>query len=117
MAVTASKHHRKRVEVALAKAGVSSWKGDTVHAYVNHDRWVADCACNGAELVTPGHKMLCGSCGAESEVVFPDAPAEIEALLEKRPTLNRNWKPGETVDDLQAQNIEHGIFPDDMRSR
>lgn len=105
---TASKHTRKRIEVSLAKAGIQAWQGDTVVAYINHSRWVADCPCNGAELVTPGHKMLCGSCGAESKVTFPSDADEITALLGKRPSVNQNWH-GETTAEILAENIEHGL--------
>ena len=109
-AKTGSKYVRKRIEATLAKAGVSSWKGDTVYARLNHDRWLADCPCNGAELVTPGHTMLCGSCGAEHQVVFPDNPEDLEAVLAERDdTTKRNWNPGETVADLIVENIEQGV--------
>ena len=106
---TATKYHRARIETALAKAGVSSWKGETVYAYINHDRWVADCPCNGAELVTRGETMLCGSCGAEHAVVFPTNRAKIEGLLSVRDPANRNWNLEETTDMLLADNIDHGL--------
>ena len=110
MAATGSKHVRKRIEATLAKAGVSSWKSGKVYARINHDRWLADCPCNGAELVTPGHTMLCGSCGAEHEVVFPKNARKIEAVLEQRGhPSQRNWSPAETVDDLIVENIAQGV--------
>lgn len=109
MPQTADKYARAKVEAALAKAGVSSWSGETVTAYLNHDRWVADCPCNGAELVAPGEEMLCGSCGARHRVKFPKHRKDIEAALEKRAALYRNWHPDETVEELIAQNIEHGV--------
>lgn len=112
---TADKYARKRIEAALAKNGIEPWQGETVTAYVNHDRWVADCPCNGAELVAPGEEMLCGSCGAKHQVKFPKHRADIEAALAPREPYNRNWHPDETVDELVAQNIDHGILPDDMR--
>jgi len=110
---TATKYHRVRIEATLAKAGVATFKGETVTAYLNHGRWVADCPCNGAELVTPGETMLCGSCGAEHKVGFPTKKqrGEIETLLAKRNPPNQNWH-GETVDELLAENIEHGLWED-----
>ena len=90
--------------------------GSEVQAYVNHGRWVADCACNGAELVAPGQEMVCGSCGARNTVKFPGAPTltKIEAALSRREPYRQNWHPDETVDELVAQNIENGIYPEDM---
>ncbi len=93
-------------------------KGDTVTAYLNHGRWVADCRgeftpdglpCNGAELVAPGLEMMCGSCGAEHKVTFPRNHKAIEDVLDKRRSLNQNWTT-ETVDELTAENIENGIW-------
>ena len=111
---TADKYVRGRIETTLTKMGVSSFKGETVNAYVNHDRWVADCLCNGAELVAPGETMLCGSCGAEHTVKFPGPKTrdKIEHLLGLRELDKRNWKPDETVAELLAENIENGIWED-----
>lgn len=42
------------------------------------------------------------------QVIFPeDAPQILEALA-VRPIKNQNWVPGETVEFLQAENVEHG---------
>ena len=111
---TADKYTRARIEATLAKTGVVPFRGETIQAYVNHDRWVADCPCNGAELVAPGEEMLCGSCGARHTVKFPGPKtrAKIEGLLNVREPLFRNWHPDETADELLAQNIEHGIWED-----
>lgn len=102
-------------------------------AYVNHGRWVADCAvCPSALLVKPlagevwtdGPKagqrwskadpFVCLDvlCGATSEIVWPDDLAPVEALLRERPNpANRNWHPWETPADLLAENVEHGVTP------
>ena len=113
---TADKPTLKRIEVTLAKAGVDIYDGTTVLAYINHGRWVADCACNGGELVAPDETMLCGSCGARNTVKFPGLKTrkKIEAALGLREPFNQNWQPDETVDGLVAQNIENGIYPEDM---
>ena len=86
-------------------------------AYVNLGRWVADCPCNGAEIVEPGEDMLCGSCSMVSTVVFPDSETKIkiESVLLQREPFHQNWHPDETVDELVAQNIENGLFPDDLK--
>lgn len=111
---TADKYVQARIESTITRMGVTPFKGETVLAYVNHDRWVADCLCNGAELVAPGETMLCGSCGAQHTVKFPGPKtrAKIEHLLGLRETRNRNWHPDETVSELEAQNIENGIWED-----
>ncbi len=88
-----------------------------VTAYVNHGRWVADCPdrlCGGAELVDPDEPMFfCLSCYnahagmAWIPVQFPDETERhaIEtALLARERTQNRNWLPGESVDDLQEEH-------------
>ena len=90
--------------------------GGDVDAYVNWGRWVADCVCNGAELVAPDQEMVCGSCGARNTVTFPGQTirGKIEIALSRREPFNQNWYSDETVDELVAQNIEHGIYPEDM---
>lgn len=110
MLLTANNDTRQRVLQALTKLGLSLFEGDTVYAYVNRNRWVGDCLCNGAELVEPGHRMVCGSCGAEHTVVFPETKPEIESVLSVRPVNNRNWSLHETVAELEAENIEHGLW-------
>jgi hypothetical protein len=111
---TADKQTQKLVEDTLAQLGLTPYDGTDRLAYVNHGRWVADCACNGGELVAPGERMLCGSCGAWNTVTFPGPKTRtnIEAALQLRPPFHQNWYPDETVDELTAQNIENGIGVD-----
>jgi hypothetical protein len=84
-------------------------------AYVNHARWVADCAgCPSAQVLDPGQtRFQCvhANCLAESVVVWPEDPQTIDALLAGRPPQNRNWHPWETTADLLVENIEHGVTP------
>lgn len=76
----------------------------SVFAYVNHGRWVADCLCGGAELVSEGEPMLCGSCGAIRQVVWPNNSSAIESALEDRPKENQNWYTGETIAMLENES-------------
>lgn len=47
--------------------------------------------------------------GAVLEPVYPAERNAIEAILRVRPDRsNFNWLPGETLDDLRLQNIQHG---------
>ncbi len=113
---TADKPTVKRIETTLAKAGVVSYDGTTVLAYVNHGRWVADCVCNGGELVAPGEQMLCGSCGARNKVKFPGPKTrdKIQTALLRREPRNQNWHTDETVNERVAQNVENGFYPEYM---
>jgi hypothetical protein len=43
------------------------------------------------------------------KVIIPENWREIFETLRPRPTYLMNWLPGETLDTLRAQNIEHGI--------
>lgn len=89
----------------------------SVAAVVNHGRWIARCPlCNGAEMVSrEGREFFCLSCGMQRNgrqamrVLFPEDGEAIEAALAPRPIENRNWEPGETVDDLRGENRAHGL--------
>lgn len=87
-------------------------EGHAVRAYVNHGRWVADCLFCGGAVMAPvdDPRFLCGEClnrqvgGRMVALELPADRDEIEAELLKRPNaINRNWRPGETVDDLAAE--------------
>jgi hypothetical protein len=87
------------------------------YAEVNHGRWIAKCpfGCGGAEMVDFDRpSFFC--CGCRNTptfnrpviVVVPENREAIEAVLLKRPEHpNRNWRPGETLDDLIAENEAH----------
>lgn len=99
-------------------------------AYYNYGRWVVDCPspdCRGALRVTDNPMvvsiwMTCDCqdesvcdhqqipCGVSFEVFLPEDRQEIETITGLRPRrANRNWKPGETVRDLKAENLRHGV--------
>lgn len=94
-------------------------------AYVSWGLWVARCPypdCPMAERYglrddgIPGglraDSFHCSYCGTVCAVKWPKHAAEIERLLAMRPIpATRNWLPGEGLDDLLAENIEHGIIP------
>lgn len=88
-------------------------------AYLNHGAWVADCPlCKSAERVLIGQRQFrCRACGFMADITFPPEWADIMRAVMVRPKLeNRNWLVGETVDDLLAENIEHGIDGNGMDS-
>jgi hypothetical protein len=95
-------------------------------ARVNHGVWIAPCSCGASSdrlpapgcivwLDTPlGWCVRCGNRawgGGWRPVVVPAEQERrlIEAVLDCRPHHeDRNWEPGETVDDLCEQNRAHG---------
>lgn len=89
-----------------------------IEARYEHGRWIADCPhCNGAELVRPGEKFLCGSHwaleadsrraqepginskrisqerGQRYAVRFPTNRAKIERNLRNQPRAAMHWRP------------------------
>lgn len=105
---------------APAQDGVTDGE---ILAYVNHGRWIAECPdCAGAQLVSElERRFWCLNCGnaavnfAWRHVRMPQKRTAIEAELVIRPAarneraITRNWLPGETVEDLQRENVEHGV--------
>lgn len=97
-------------------------------AWMYQGQWVADCprACGNVEkrgrcddgttggldvrafYCRPAH----GGCGVTCPVDWPYRICEIEALVLARPFRdNQNWRPGEDLLDLLAENLQHGIVP------
>ena len=103
----------------------SNWPGATVnwvtkgvaYAEVSNSSWIVRCPyCPNAVVHQPGAAFYCPNClmqgngGYAMTVVYPEQREQIEAVLCRRPSPNnRNWFPYETVDELIAQNMEHGI--------
>jgi len=93
-------------------------------AYVNHGRWIADCpddgchaalkvvdtgiACDCMDEVVCDHPAI--PHGLAIDIVYPEAQTDITRLLDLRPKReNRNWYPGETLSDIKAENVTHGV--------
>ena len=102
-----------------------------VLAYVNHGRWLVDCpgcrtglqlprgvqaspiaATGGAEpviqvkakWVLPESNPQCFICDTPIKVMWPKDADLVDAELSNRPRLvNRNWRPGESVESLTAE--------------
>lgn len=89
------------------------------YAEANWGRWIARCPepwCTNAMQVDRGQRtyVCCGlgGCGVGVELVWPADPAAIELVLSMRPVPGtRNWLPGESLEDLLAENAVHGILP------
>lgn len=86
-----------------------------VHARIELGHWLAECGtpyCRNALRLEYGEGFLCPACGLAYDVIWP-APGmarQIVALLGYRPDwVNRNWLPHESVMDLLAENMLHGV--------
>lgn len=62
-------------------------------ARINHNRWLADCICGSAAMVSPADpRFACTSCGwGWCELRFPEDVAAVEAALVDVPPNLRNW--------------------------
>lgn len=67
--------------------------GHRIYARINHGRWVADCPCGSAQVVTPiDPRMACTECGAGwFALVFPEDPEAAEAEVTELLPHERNW--------------------------
>ena len=77
-------------------------------AYVNHNRWLVDCAVCGSGVgvdfdATPP-VARCYGCGTiHTAILLPPDRAAIEAALHpRRRAATRNWRAPATVADLEA---------------
>ena len=91
---------------------------------VNHGRWIIECpgGCGGAVIASWEFLYyICVECGSPDNdgewyrVAWPPEWARVEALLASRPAKDlrrattRNWKPGEAMASLEAENRAHGV--------
>ena len=67
--------------------------GQRTWARINHNRWVADCPCGSAQVVSPADpRLACTECGyGWVLVVFPEDVAAVEASVEALLPHLRNW--------------------------
>ena len=90
--------------------------GEPLMARIDHARFIVDCPnCGSAEFYFEDNLFYCTVCGNSDvggkvkRVVTPGNRVAIEKALGKRPIKNRNWNPGETVKDLESENLKHGV--------
>ena len=92
------------------------------YAEANWGRWICRCPAgmctNAVQVSRRQANFACvgpGSCGWTSPIEWPTDPDGIEMLLRRRPDpVNRNWLPGETLEDLLTENVEHGLIPHEL---
>jgi hypothetical protein len=82
--------------------------------FVNQGRWMASCpfGCGEAQVTSEtDHRWYCTTCsnfgggGKWVPTIWPDNQADIETALVVRPPVFQNWVPGETVEQLLAENL------------
>lgn len=81
-------------------------------ARVDLGRWIIDCDCGAGNAVHPDWSLsACPACGAiHRAIVFPPDRATIETVLDERAgPPQKFWKPGETVADLVAENVNRRV--------
>jgi hypothetical protein len=89
------------------------------YAFAEWGMWKARCprpGCTSAMMLVPGQSMYAclgaHGCGIEAPLIWPADPQAIEAILAMRPLpANQNWLPGETLEDLIAENAAHDCLP------
>lgn len=92
---------------------------EPIPAFINHNRWIAMCECGGQETVDIQHPYFyCWAChnyphgGYSRHIIFPDKrtrEAITLALLVRPLAINRNWHYLDSVEDLEGQNLRHGL--------
>jgi len=103
------------IKPMLEKYGVKPEisESEPLMAEVNHGRWIVRCECGGAEKMWEEGWFICQSCWNAGhkhkyrQAVFPSGRNQIEKLLLRRQIQNRNWIPGETLEQLDKENEEH----------
>jgi len=110
-----------RYEQALAKivlADPDTWRVQRTYetpldVEANHGVWLVKCPEVQCDSGITGERDWangrCFACGCKVTFNWPDAFDTIELLLVRRRAKNQNWLPGESVADLQAENVILGV--------
>lgn len=82
----------------------------TVPLKVSDSCWQLVCECGNFPAYDPEWEMACCfSCGAVYYQPPPSDWRDIQRVLVNRPRLqNRHMLPGQTLNDLMRENLEHG---------
>jgi hypothetical protein len=102
---------------AAAFNAAAPTSGEPVFVYANEGRWIVECPdCRGAQLAClTDPRFMCHCCanignsGHWRPVVWPKNKARLEKILHARDIVNQNWYPGESIRQLVAENLEHGL--------
>lgn len=84
--------------------------GDPVPVKVSESCWQLVCSCGNTPMYDPEWALACCyTCGAVYDQGPPKDWREIERVLLNRPNqINRHMLVGQTLDELRAENREHG---------
>ncbi|MEU2233167.1 hypothetical protein [Streptomyces vietnamensis] len=95
--------HQRRIPV-----GDSVILDQQLYARINHGRWVADCTCMSAQIVTPADpRMWCVECGTGWwQVRFPANVDAVEQQFANLPLVERNWWASEDPTDPARPTLE-----------
>ena len=92
------------------------YTGLDLEARIEYARFIVDCPnCNNAEFAFEDGLFLCTTCknsyigNKVRKVKMPDKRKQIENVLSKRLIQNRHWTSKETMEDLENENIAHGL--------
>lgn len=101
------------IVVTAKKGKVWSTKRQVV-AYINHGRWIVDCAwCTRGMLTRPDWGIAnCIQCGArydQGTIAFPADENIVRALLIRPIPETQNWDEKQTAADLWRENKELGL--------
>lgn len=111
-------HQRNAARYGVKLKDLTDVDETPIKARLNHGRWIAECPdCKGAEFVHVDEPLfLCANClnaavgNKWRTVTVPNNRVSIERIMLARPMpMNRNWKPGETLGRLKAENRERGL--------
>lgn len=95
-----------------------------MNVYHNYGRWIVDCPsvnCLASVRAEMGlTMMLCDChddticqhgpvCATPIPLEWPNNPGAIVEVLAGRQIPNRNWVPGESLKDLELENLERGV--------
>lgn len=86
------------------------WEGALVLLKVSDSHWQLVCGCGNTPAYDPGWQLACCfTCGAIYKQAPPDNWREIERVLVNRSSfIHRHMLPGQTVEELRAENRAHG---------
>lgn len=82
--------------------------GQTTYARIDAGRWVAECPCGSAQIVSPADpRMACTECGAGwFPLTFPDDVAAAEAsVMELLPAERFWWHPDDAAWNRPRQDL------------
>jgi hypothetical protein len=85
----------------------------TYYARINQNRWIADCVCGSAAVVSPTDpRYACTECGwGWARLIFPDDVAAVEAVLAPLPPHLRNWWHDSDPAHPQQPAVQQEVTP------